>query len=634
MRPTQVLSLIVFVATPLLLFAQHPSANKEELPHPKTLEEFQSAAKKILEAQHVPGAGFAFVSDGQLLWCGGMGKADLAQNRDITCDTEFRVGSISKTFVSLALLKLEEEGRINLQSRLQDVAPEVPFHNPWEATNPVRITNLLEHTAGFDDMTLREVYNTDDSPTIPMIEALKKFPKPQNVRWPPSTRFSYSNPDYGIAGYLVEKISGQSWTSYIRSSILTPLDISAGDFDLTPQNRPLLAQGYQRPDGKLVKPVAYKEIYLRPAGDMHASPAELAKLVQFFLRRGAAGERQLLKPETIARMEYPQTPLSSRSGLRLGYGLANYTGVEGGVVTHGHEGGIDGFISSFRYMPEQNWGYVVLLNGDFSGKALRDLNTLAIDFLSKDFPKPQPAAVELASTELEKFTGFYAARAPRNQMLAFLSDLSDAKRVRVQNNQLAISSMFGAAKPVIAAGKNQFRNEKDPETTIVFFPNASGQMCLVAVGEPGAAYSERINPVWPYLRLFLLALCGILLASSLLYAIFWILLWLLRRLKQVMHLRVRAVPFFAVLTLVISFFCAGKSLDTLGAFGLWSFLFFLGTIAFAVLSILGLYFAVTVPRAEIRPAIQIHSLLVSLACCILTIFLGSWHLLALRLWAS
>ncbi len=634
MHPCRWLFSLALCAAPSLILAQQPSPKKDELPHPKTLDEFQSAAKSVLEKEHVPGAGIALVSGGQVLWCGGIGKADLSQNRDVTCDTEFRVGSISKTFVSLALLKLEEDGRINLQSRLQDVAPEVPFHNPWEATNPVRVTNLLEHTAGFDDMALREVYNTHDSPTISQLEVLQKFPKPQDVRWPPGTRFSYSNPDYGIAGYLVGKASGWPWTTYIRQQILNPLGILPGDFDLFKETTPLLAQGYQRADGKSVNPVAYKEIYLRPAGDMKASPAELAKLVQFFLRRGATTEKQLLKPETIARMEYPQTPLSARNGLRLGYGFANYTEVTGGVVTHGHDGGIDGFISSFRYMPEQNWGYVVLLNGDFSGKALHDLNTLAIDFLSKDFPKPQPAAVQLSAAELEKFTGFYAARAPRNQLFAFMTDLLDAKRVRIQSNQLAISSMFGAPKAVIPAGKNLFRSDKDPEATIAFFPNAKGQMCLVSSGDPGIGYSERINPVWPYVRLCLLALCALILATSLLHGIVWILLWLLRKLNDVQHLRVRAVPFFAALTLVISFFCAGKSLDTLGAFGLWSLLFFLGTIAFALLSLLGLYFAVSVPRSEIHPAIRIHALLVSLACCLLTLFLASWHLLGLTLWAN
>ncbi|HLK04785.1 MAG TPA: serine hydrolase domain-containing protein [Candidatus Acidoferrum sp.] len=634
MHPARPLLCLALCAAPGLLLAQQPSAKKDELPHPKSLEEFQSAAKSVLEKEHVPGAGIALVSNGQLLWCGGIGKADLSQNRDVTCDTEFRVGSISKTFVSLALLKLEEEGRINLQSRLQDVAPEVPFKNPWESTNPVRITNLLEHTAGFDDMALSEIYNTKDSPNIAMLEVLQKFPKPQNVRWPPSTRFSYSNPDYGIAGYLVEKISGQPWTSYIRGNILAPLEISTGDFDLTPQNRPLFAQGYERPDGKSAQPVAYKEIYLRPAGDMKASPAELAKLVQFFLHRGAASDRQFLKPETIARMEYPQTPLSAHNGLRLGYGLANYTELKGGVVTHGHDGGIGGFISTYRYMPEQNWGYVVLLNADFSGKALDDLNELAIDFLSKDFPRPQPPATQLSAADLEKFAGYYAARAPRNQLFAFLSDLLDAKRVRLRNNQLAISGLFDSPTSIIPAGKNLFRNEKDPEASIAFFPNASGQMCLVAAGEPNVAYAERISPFWPYLRFFLLALSGLLLASSLLYAIAWIVLWLLRQMKDVKHLRVRAIPFFAALAFITSFFCAGKSFDTLGAFGLWSLLFFLGTIAFALLSLLGLYFAVSVPRTEIHPAVRIHSLFVSLACCLLSFFLASWHLLALPLWSS
>jgi len=74
---------------------------------------------------------------------------------------------------------------------------------------------------------------------------------------------------------------------------------------------------------------------------MKASPADSPSSSNSFLPRGAANDCQLLKPETIARMEYPQTPLSARNGLRLGYGLANYTEVKGGVVTHGHDGGID-----------------------------------------------------------------------------------------------------------------------------------------------------------------------------------------------------------------------------------------------------------------------------------------------------
>src|SRR5258707_12100919 len=118
-------------------------------------------------------------------------------------------------------------------------------------------------------------------------------------------------------------------------------------------------------------------------------------------------------------MEAPETTLATKNGLRLGYGLCNYASVEGGVVTHGHDGGIDGFISSYRYMPEQNWGYVVLLNSDNSQQALESLNHLAGDFLSKDFSKPQMAAINLPAGELQRFAGFYAPRAPRSQLFAF-----------------------------------------------------------------------------------------------------------------------------------------------------------------------------------------------------------------------
>src|SRR5215471_12540046 len=228
--PAMTLSLLI--AGLAALASAQAEQKKEELPHPKTLEELQKAMKDVVEKEHVTGAGVALVSNGQLLWCGGIGKADVAANRDVTCDTEFRVGSISKTFVALALLKLQEEGRINLYARLQDVAPEIPMKNRWESSNPVRIVNLLEHTAGFDDMAFSEVYNRRDRADFPLLDVFKRFQEPQDVRWPPGTRFAYSNPGYGITGYLIEKVSGLPFDQYIQMNILAPIGINAGDFRL------------------------------------------------------------------------------------------------------------------------------------------------------------------------------------------------------------------------------------------------------------------------------------------------------------------------------------------------------------------------------------------------------------------
>jgi CubicO group peptidase (beta-lactamase class C family) len=634
MRParpwlTVCLSLAALLLSPPVARTQQ----KEELPHPSTLPELQKAMKAVLDKYHLPGAGVALVSNGNLLWCGGLGKADIASGRDVTCDTEFRVGSISKTFVALALLKLQEEGKVNLDTRLQDVAPEVPVKNRWQSANPVRIVNLLEHTAGFDDMEAPEVYNFNDRYDYPLLEVFKGFREPQDVRWPPGTRMSYSNPGFGIAGYLIEKISGTPFDQYIRQTILRPLGMTNADFPFTDANRALLATPYDHDPPRALP--GYPYIYLRPAGDLKASPGELAKLVQFFLRRGKAEDAQIVKPESIIRMESVETTLAAKNGLRLGYGLANYTEVTGGVVTHGHDGGIDGFISSYRYMPEQNWGYVVLLNSTQSGQALNDLNKLAIDFLSKGFPKPQQPAVSIPPAELKKFAGYYAPRAPRSQLLSFIEDLSGGLRVRVVNGVLTRSGLFGKPENLVPVGKNLFRGEKEPEATTIFFSAGAGNMGLSSQGMEGFSYGERTNIVWTYTRISLLLLCLVLMATSLLFAVVWILRKLFGGMKGVPHLAVRAIPLVATLSFIVLVFCFTRlgGADT-GKLTVWTFAIFALSILFPLLSLCGLLLAVVVPKNQIHTGARIHSLLVALACCVVTVFIASWHLIGLRLWAA
>src|SRR5436190_624383 len=549
----------LLVAAAIFLIPAHSIAQQRtELSHPKTLQELQQAMKEVLENEHVPGAGVALVANGVVLWCGGIGDADIATKRAISCDTEFRVGSISKTFVALALLKLQEEGRVNLYARLQDAAPEIPFKNNWEAMHPVRIVHLLEHTTGFNDMEPSEVYNLRDRYDFPLLGVFKRFKNPQTARWPPGTRMSYSNPGNAIAGYLIEKVTGKPFDQYIRETLLRPMGMELADYPLTDAGRSLLATAYE---GNPPKPSGYPFIYLRPAGDLKASPGELARLVQFLLRRGKAGDAQLVNSESILRMEAPETTLAAKNGLRLGYGLCNYTGVEGGVVTHGHDGGIDGFISSYRYMPEQNWGYVILL---ISGKLTR-------------------------------------------------------------------SGLFGRPEPLLYVGKNLFRGEKEPEGTTVFFVTQTGDW---AVAGDGISYSERSSLALPFLRIALLSLSLFFMLTSLPYALFWLFLKLIGAMKDVRHLSVRVVPLSATLTLLIVPLCVMRLGGTqFGSFNVWTAGIFLGTFFFPLLSIVGLVLVLRVPKEEIHHAVRIHSLLVSSACCVLTGFLWSWHLLALRLWA-
>jgi len=443
---------------------------------------------------------------------------------------------------------------------------------------------------------------------------------------------SYANPGYGVAGYLIEKVTHRSFDAYIRETFLCPLGMENADFPFTDANKPLLATGYE---DNPPRPVGYPFIYLRPAGDLKASPAELAKLVQFLLRRGRTGDAQLLKPESILRMESPETTLAARNGLRLGYGLANYTQVEGGVVTHGHEGGIDGFVSTYRYMPEQNWGYVILLNSASGGDALHAMSLLAIDFLSRDFPKSQQPPISLPAGDLEKFAGFYARRAPRLQLLAFLEDLTGGVRIRISNGQLTRSGIFGKQEPFVPVSKNLFRAENEPEGTMLFSRDPAGRMVVTSNGLRGISYAQPSSLLLAYAKIALLTLCLFLMASSLLFALVWILRKLFGRMKDVHHLWVRATPVLATLTLLIIPYCFTRlNGPQIGTLNFWTAAIFLATLLFPLLSLAGLILALRVPKTEIQRGVHVHSLLVSSACCILSASLVSWGFVALRLWAA
>src|SRR5262245_6459703 len=128
----------------------------EPPPAPQTTQELEKRIRDVLDSNRVPGAGVVLVSRKRVLWVTGLGTADRAAATPVTTDTRFRVGSITKSFVALAVLKLQEEGRLRLEDRLRDRAPEISFSNPWEDSDPVLLVHLLEHTSGMDDLSLGE----------------------------------------------------------------------------------------------------------------------------------------------------------------------------------------------------------------------------------------------------------------------------------------------------------------------------------------------------------------------------------------------------------------------------------------------------------------------------------------------
>ncbi|MBT8049765.1 MAG: beta-lactamase family protein, partial [Gammaproteobacteria bacterium] len=128
----------------------------EEVSGPASVDELKIRIAQLLEEHDVPSVGIALVDADGEDWVGSLGLADREREVPADADTLYRIGSTSKMFVALAVLRLLEQGRLSLDDRLVDLAPEIEFENPWAATDPVRLVHLLEHTTGWDDIHLPE----------------------------------------------------------------------------------------------------------------------------------------------------------------------------------------------------------------------------------------------------------------------------------------------------------------------------------------------------------------------------------------------------------------------------------------------------------------------------------------------
>jgi CubicO group peptidase (beta-lactamase class C family) len=598
-------------------------------PTPTTIPGLQEAIQKILTRDHVPGAGIALVNKDKVIWAGGVGEARLLTKTPVTADTMFRVGSITKTFVALALLKLQEEKKIDLNAKLADLGETLPFRNPWSTTNPVTVANVLEHTAGFDDMLPSEVYNVFGKEDIDPFEVCERFPQPLVSRWPPGTRMSYSNPGYGVAGYLIWKASHEQFGPYIEQNILQPLGMTVSDFTLTDKIFAQLAQGY---DGNPPHAVPYLNIYLRSAGDMKSSPAELAKLVQMFLDGGKVGNQQIVSADSIARMEYPQTTLAARDGLKYGYGFANYSNVDGPVVQHGHDGGISGFLSTYSYMPDQGVGYVALINSDSGGHALRDIDHLLASYVLAGQTLPTPPTANVPEAQLLPLAGYYEKENPREQMTAFLDNLLGGIRVSMANGHLYMKGWLGPAQELVPTGNNQFRLEKQAAPSMIFITSPSGHEIL-ASGGPGSFFGVRRGETWPFLRIVLVILALLAIASSFGFALWWIPRKLLGKMKGAGGLALRVMPLLAGLSLLGAYLILTKTpIWVLGTYNMASVGVWLFTWMFAAFGVLGLILAWPAHWQPGNRWVFWHSVIVSIACCCLAIYMAYWHLLGVQLW--
>jgi CubicO group peptidase (beta-lactamase class C family) len=626
----------VLIVAALTMFLAGPARpDSPETPAPKTIRELKAAIGTTLQKYHIPGVGIALVSTDKVIWAGGVGKADLAAHRDVTADTMFRIGSITKGFVALSILKLQEQGKISLNAKVSDLAPEIPIVNPWDQTDPVRIVNLLEHTAGFNDFSPAELYDFDAPPEKPLRWTLQHFPGPQHVRWRPGTRWSYSNPDYGLAGYLVEKVSGETCEAYIADNILRPLAMDHSDLRLTAAVKAALAQGYEK---NPPQPVPYLPIRLRPAGEMKSSPAEMARFVRMMLNRGQLDGIQIVSAESIKRMEIPVSSTGAKAGLLTGYGLGNYADPSYRILTHGHAGALDGFLSRYAYMPDRRSGYFFSINTSTPGHGFKEIENLLFDYLMRGIEAPpQPPRTALPH-DIGKWAGFYEPAAPRTALQKFAELLLGGVAVSVRDGKLYRTPITAGAQELIPVGDHLFRTEKEPAATVVFAVGDVGQRVMVITPtlNPVPVYFEKTAAFWPVTRFILIVLALLTIATSILFAFIWIPRKLLGRMRGVGHLSVRLLPLLAGLAFVlfmVVLVTASAAPYELARPDPRTIIIYLTSVAFPILSVLATTLAIASFRFQMNRAVRIHSTLASIACLGVTWYMGFWGLIGLRIWA-
>lgn len=629
------------------------SAADDEREPPRTIDELRARIEEVIAAHDVPGVGIALVEHDGSTWTGGVGVADRDTGAAVDGDTVFRVGSISKSVVALAILELVEEHMLELETPVREIAPEIDMANAWEDTDPITVAHLLEHTAGFDDMRFNEMYVPgEDDRDVSTAEALARNPRSRVSRWRPGSYHAYANPGYSVAAYVIEKLTGEPFDRHIERVILQPMGMHGASFSLTPELRARLAQGHA---GRRNRPVPHRRLYHRAAGELMASPRQLACLVELLIRRGQTRTGELLRADAIIRMEQGDTlsqPLSS-----LTYGLGNAGDPSLPVPTRGHDGMIDGFLSSYRYAPSLGVGYALLFNSssEGAGRAYAEIRALVFDYLTRDVTLPEPPAIDVPAHELARHAGYYELASPRHEVIGFLERALQDVEVRLVGGELHMRLGSIRSIPLIPVGQDRFRVAGHGAAGVAFATRADGTRVAYLLN---VAFEEG-EPSWGALRRRALTLAY----SFMQVGSFWNFLWLpgwlfvMARARQRLPLPPGSAPalaslcFFAMLELVY----VGLASGDLGRVHVVSLGCFVLGLAFPVLSAWSLARAIIELRRDSAVSEEIdemaslaafgvsiydrglrgrlYDLAVALACLGMSLYLVYHGIIGLRTWA-
>jgi len=375
-----------------------------------------------IKSGDIAGAVVVVVKDGQVLTERGYGYSDVEKRLPVDpALTLFRPGSVSKLLTWTAVMQLVEQGKINLDA---DVNQYLDFKIPERDGKPITMRNLMQHTAGFEEQA-RGIISED--PKAPGFDTLLKVWVPTRV-FAPGTTPAYSNYGASLAGYIVQRLSGESFDSYIEKHIFAPLDMKHSSFrqPLPAELVPLMSKGYPAASEE---PRPFEIIGPAPAGSLASSGEDMAHFMIAHLQGGEYHGNRILTAETAETMHNsPLTMLPPLNRMELGFFETNINGRE--VI--GHLGDTDYFHTSLHLFLKENVGFYVSFNSLGKDGAAGELRgALFQDFADRYFPAAPPKAgvdEKTAAAHAALMHGTWAvSRGSQSNFLAGVGFISQTK---------------------------------------------------------------------------------------------------------------------------------------------------------------------------------------------------------------